>query len=517
MIFVKCAHAMLLVMGLATSPLVLAAAQPAEIVATHGYVYVNVPKGGPIPAALAIKQTHQKKSIALSLRKAADLHAYGAWVPAGEYVFSTWDGLEWGEHESFTVQAGRITDLGSLVAVMIGGYEFVPLPLRSDEVSGRISDVIAEFQPLLAKEVIEWKPKRLPQPIKVASAATGLGLVVDLLTEYERKVNKPPLSNRLRAASDPHEFLALVKTTMPPLYSDGVADSEGNLYFGADLGQIRRRSPEGEWSSLDTGSIWRITALNLIDGRLVLGAQNVIFQANADRSAFQRMVELPREEWVTGIHRTESGWLISSIVPTVLYSVRAVRIYVSKSDDLSDRVLLKELVVDEKQAFVWYRSTDSTVANGYYFANAVGELVRIKLDTMEVQSITAPTPAHGLKIDRPSGTLATFSVGGSKVFVSTDNGVSWVKKNAPSLIQDVHFTDEANGHAIRANRGAFTVTQELLSYDQAGKKWKKVLEAPEGCVRMLHDSVGAPTLCVTNGGSILALKNNEWVAEFAMQ
>jgi len=512
----------LLGVGLATSPLVVAAKQPAELVATHGYVYVNVPKGGPIPAALAIKQTNQKESIALTLRKDADLHAYGAWVPAGEYVFSTWDGLEWGEHESFTVEAGRITDLGSLVAVMIGGYEFVPLPLRPDEVSDRVSDVVNEFQPLLANEMLEWKPKRLPQPIKVTSPPTGLGLVGDLLIAYDRKVNKPPLSDRLRAASDPSEFLALAKTTMPPLYSDGVADSAGNLFFGADLGQIRMRSPEGEWTSLDTGSIWHITALNLIDGRLVLGAQNVILRANADRSSFQRMVELPRGEWVTGIDRTESGWLISSIVPTVRYSapsVKAVRFYVSKSEDFSDRVLLKELAVDDKKALVWYRGTDSIVANGYYFANALGELVRIKLDTMEVQSVTVPTPAHGLKIDKPSGTLTTFFIGGmsSKVFVSTDNGVSWLRKSAPSLIQDVHFTDATHGHAIRANRGAFVVTQELLSYDQAGNKWKKVLEAPKGCVRMLHDSVGAPTLCVTNGSSILGLKNNEWVAEFAMQ
>jgi hypothetical protein len=510
-----------LIIALTISPWSLAAKRPADLAATHGYVYVNVPKGGAIPAALGIKSTKTKKSTALELRKDSDLQAYGAWVPAGDYVFSTWDQLEWGEHESFTVQAGRITDLGSLVAVMIGGYEFVPLPLRPQEVSGRVADVIAEFQPALGSEVIEWKPQRLPAPIKITTPPSGLGLVVDLMMSYERKVNEPPLRNRLRAATDPAEFLALAKTAMPPLHSDGWADADGTVYFGADHGQVRVRSPQGEWRSLDTGSIWRVTALNAINGALFVGAQNLIFESNADRNAFRQIAQLPRNEWVTGIDRTDSGWLIASVVPTITYrapSVKAVRIYGSKSADLSNLTLLKEVAVDDKKALVHYRGTDSTVTHGYYFANAVGELIRIKLETMEAQSLTQPTPAHGFKVS-PSGTMAAWTVGGvsSKVFVSTDHGVSWSKKDAPSLLRDVHFADGTSGHAIRDNRGAFTVTQELLSYDSAANKWKKVLETPESCVRMLHDASGVPNLCVTNGGSILARKNEQWAAEFALE
>ena len=510
--------------AIASTP-VLAAKKPTleQLVATHGYVYVNLPKGGAIPTALTIRKVGETKAIALELRKDADLHAYGAWVPAGDYNFAGWDGLPWGEHETFAVAAGRISDLGSIVPIGIGGYEFVPFPMRPIEVSGRVADAVKEFEPHASAEVLAWNPQQLPKTIKVGSASTGLGLIADLLMAHDHKVNKPPLSQRLRNVTDSKEFLSLAKTTMAPISEDGVVDAQGNLYLPADLGQIRVRTPAGEWSSLDTGSIWSVTALSFVDGTLFAGAQNLVLKANAERSAWQTVAAFPSAEWVTSVHRVDAGWLVTTLEATVTYrapSVKAARIYLAKSEDLSDRTVLKEVVVDDKKAVVNYRTTGAAVLNGYYFANAFNELIRIKLDTMQVESITPPTMAHGFKISASSGTMTAYHVMGafSKLFVSNDNGTTWIKKDAPPyVIRDVHFASLTEGHALRARAGAFIVTQELLTYDAAKDAWTKTLDAPEGCVRIVHDASEAPTICVTNGGSLLYRKEAEWTAEFSVE
>jgi hypothetical protein len=128
----------------------------------------------------------------------------------------------------------------------------------------------------------------------------------------------------------------------------------------------------------------------------------------------------------------------------------------------------------------------------------------------------------------PPGKLANFGVSGngvvtaftpaglfSKLYVSDDQGNSWQKYAAPPLIiRDIDFVSKSSGRATRSAPGAFLVTQELLTYDTTKNHWNKMSEAPQGCIRILHDDLREPKFCLTNGGSILSKREDQWIVEF---
>src|SRR5713101_3081395 len=208
---------------------------PAELAATHGYVFAHIPGTGSRgrPSARSLQNNSE-----YVLPPRGEPDAYGAWLPAGEYTLPRWTLPSGRAYPSFTVKAGRLTDLGTFFNFQIGDGESVTVTVKHVEIDGRVKKAIEEYRPyLVSEETIDWMPQVPPSPVKRPAAETGLGLVADLITEYGRQITQPPLNRQLRDAKSIQDFFRLAKSTMPPLYDEPAVDGDSNLYYGARFGQ----------------------------------------------------------------------------------------------------------------------------------------------------------------------------------------------------------------------------------------------------------------------------------------
>src|SRR6266705_4210578 len=133
---------------------------PAELAATHGYVFAHVPGTGSSSTKSA-RSLRDNAEYPLPARGEAD--AYGRWLPAGEYTLSGWTAPGGGPYPSFTVKPGRLTDLGTFFTFPVGGYDTVIVTVRHPEVDGHVKTAIDEYRPyLVSAETIEWMPQAPP-------------------------------------------------------------------------------------------------------------------------------------------------------------------------------------------------------------------------------------------------------------------------------------------------------------------------------------------------------------------
>jgi hypothetical protein len=507
---------------------------PTDLAPTHGYVYVNLPKNiGPLTylfpnnihasTVLQIRNVGDKKRYSLLPRADTGANAFGMWLPAGEYVLASWGDHEWGDYPSIKVEAGRITNLGSLIPILIGDDKFVMLPVRLAESADPVQSAVEEFKEhLTTPKILEWLPGVPPKPMTMSSPNSTLGLIADLLLQYERHVNKPPLNRQLLESASIDQFLALAKTGMPPLSDEPAIDTKSNLYFGAALGQVRVRSSEGAWSSLDTGTMEHISSVAWINGTLLAGSYNGVLRSSSDGGThWTRLASVETSEAIVGINRAGGRWLIVTTHPTTTMqdvpSANALKIYLAEKDDLSDLAVVRRVVFDDKAAAGHWRGADARVAGDFYFVNGFSNLLRLDLRTLEWKTVTPQSEIHGLNVSSTTGAITTFRAMGafSKVYVSYDHGDTWSKRNAPPyVIKDVYFDETGGGQAVRLRMGAFVGTLEMLSYDNSKDRWNKTQDAPGGCLDLLHDPSHRQIFCVTTGNSILINSGSDWRAEF---
>jgi hypothetical protein len=514
-----------------------AKSSPADPAASQGYVYVDFPKqigdstyiypNNPryVPRELMIRKVDDRKEYTLHDRKDPDSNGYGAWVPPGEYVISHWDNHKWGEYPSLRVETGRVTNLGRFIPISIGNFQFVMLPLRLTEGSDPVQNVLNELKGKLQDPaVIDWAPDVPPKPMSLSeSTASPLGIIADLLEQYTLHVNKPPLNKQLLDARSIPEFLALAKSGVPPLNDRPAVDDRSNLYFGAALGQIRVRSPERAWSTLDTGTVEQILSVAWINNTLLAGSRAGLITASSDRGAhWVKLRSVAATEAVVSLNRVRSRWVIVTIHPTGKWndppSADSLTVYTGEKDDLSDLAVAQHLTFSDNDTLARWRA-DSYVSGQFLYVAACPKVLRLNLDTMEWKTITPSGTVHGLSVSS-NGTLTTYSAMGmfSKVFVSSDHGDTWRKPAAPPYeIKDVYFDDSNSGRAVRWHSGAFSGTLEELTYDKSGDRWSKTAEAPAGCVKWLHDAAHRTGLCITRGNSILSQDGSTWRAEFGAE
>jgi hypothetical protein len=507
----------------------------AELAATHGYVYLNDPKyvgaatnlflSDDNDRTLKVQSVSDKRHYALTPRKDAGTDAYGLWLPAGDYKIVAWGRHEWGEYPAFTVEAGRITNLGSLIPVSIGANQFIILPIHRTDAPDRVSDAVAEFHDhLTAPAPIDWRPDKLPAPMKMSdSTPFQLGLVAAALMSYDHHVNKPPLNAQMLAAISIDQFLALAKTTMPPLRDVPVTDDQNNLYYGAALGQVRVRSSAGAWSSLDTGTWESITAVAWINHTLYAGALDGTVRTSSDGgSNWSKSTAFDFGDPVVGINRAGTQWLVVRQHETPGFrdmpTPRALTVLSSSSEGFGDFRPLKQWTLIDGVSVAW-RGASPKAYGDYYYLNTFKELLRLDLKTGDWKSVTPPSEVDWLSISPGGGVLTAYLAKGmfSKVFESVDQGAAWTKRDAPPyIILDVYL-DELTGVAERAHPHAFSVTLEKFVYDRKADHWTKTQEFPSGCIRLLHSTDHRQTFCVTNGNSILLNTETGLQAEFSVQ
>jgi hypothetical protein len=434
----------------------------------------------------------------------------------------------------FEVQAGRITDLGSLVTFNVGGYGYVVLPVRHPEVEHDVDAAIAQFAPVLAsREPIRWLLTSPPRAMKVETPATGLGLIADLILDHERRVNKPSIIHQLQSTNDLGEFFRLGRAALPPLTDEFARGSDGPLYFGADLGQVRVRRPDGTWSALDTGTLRAVMSVEATDGLLVAGTRGGEVRRSSDGGQTWRVQKaLAPDDSIGDNDRGGGRWLLTTLhksapflqeVPpqgilmqVAQYIPDRLKVYAARQDDFGDLTPVGDFPLDPKKQLGWLGAMPQATATHYYVGAFPG-LQKLDLATMQWQPIPPDAKAQvsGFHVAADEKTIVAFKAWGamSKVFVSADAGATWTKISRPSYpILDILMDTPATGWATRIDMGAFTSKVALATYD--GSTWKDTMEAPEGCFRVLFGPDRTPAFCVTPSGTILARNGAEWAVEF---
>jgi hypothetical protein len=521
---------------------------PAELSVDHGYVRVSLPQWE-FATEFAVQALVKKKNqIQPRLEERSGTRSFAGWLPAGEYRVVGMEGAA-GTYPPIIVRAGELTDLGVLLRVPIGGYEYLIVPMDDDAAEAERQAVVERLGPLLkSAEGVRWRPNVLPRPAKYLDKSPNLGLIADLLMAHDRKVNKPPLTKRLREAATIDEFLVLALPAMAPRGDEAGADAAGNLYYGADLGQIRVRGADGTWRAIDTGSFVEVTAVEISGTRMAVGdLRGSLRLSDDDGKTWSAAQELGHNRAVLDIDRVGTRWFVLAAdfvdaPPPVGFVAVApgtprgwtlgARLYVSSGlqDDFSDLAVIREIELPQPGfsvptvGFTRIRglvdSYTGHAAGGFYFVNSLNSLLRLDLATLQWSEHNPGHRVDSFRVSSDGKLITAKRLQGafSKLSVSSDYAATWIPYSRPPyVLYDVALETPDSGESTRWNAGLFSAAIEFYGYDPKTKDWRKTLGTPEGCVQLLRDAQHRQRYCLTNGGSILGRQGDDWVAEFALE
>lgn len=512
---------------------------PEQLAATHGYAYIGFSKGGALN--FAVEPVGDDKEILIDEKAPAapvpGAQGFAKWLPAGQYRVTGFNGMTWKDGPVFEVQAGRVTDLGDHVPVNIGGYEFVLLPMRTDDSHAAFAAATQPIAPFLKDATpIRLDTAQVSPALKQEQPDMQLGLVADLLLAYDRKRNKPSTLARLKAATNPAEFLEIARSIAPPLQDEPARTADGTLYFPAEFGQLRRRDPNGEWSHVGMDTLRSIVSVEHANGRLLAGSDDGRIRASTDGGASWTDVKaFARLESVIDIDHADGHWLV---ITTERFddpdaprsggllaaapgtpSVR-LRVYTGRSDDLADLALSKEFTMTPRDQIGWFGARGQLV-DGRYYVTVAPTLQRLDLASGQWTAITPPKKAKvgSHRVDPDTGVITTLWSQGafSKIFVSSDHGANWKQIGRPPyVIQDVQMDSLDAGWASRWNMDAFGGRWETHRFVPAKDDWDKTGEAPFNC-KPMRVAKDLPLICIASDSSLFALRDGEWQVEFSAQ
>jgi hypothetical protein len=511
---------LLMMAGCAAPPVAQA---PDRLSATHGFVYVDLPKEPP-SGSMELRALSGERTFALARSEFAP-KGFSAWIPAGDYEIPAM-GHENKGYAPIRVTAGRMTDLGGMAFFVVGGNMRVLLPFRHPEFEAGRRLALDKNRPYLSSsEPIEWTPPVPPKPYDVGTPSSGLGLIADLLMVYNTHINKPAVSHQLKNAATISDFLSVAKTIQPPATAPA-ADAGGNHYYGADFGQVRMRDPQGAWQALDTGTLATITAVAVDGRRLIAGTKDGAIRISEDLGkTWKALGVITHGETIVDIDAVGALWMIVSTRtlpgPNNTVLVDQIRVHTVNRVDFSDPRLLRLFALKDPLHSFWASGIRAHVLGGYYFVNAFEELARYDLNARTWKNVY---PGHAVAlfaVEPKTGLVSTFRNQGflSKLSTSTDNGDSWQNRETPPYgVERLHMRATDAGEATRWNPGAFTVTMETYRLKPGSPKWEKTGETPPtACPRTIHDVSHTQVFCVTSGNSIFKLDEaGKLAVEFAV-
>lgn len=430
------------------------------------------------------------------------------------------------------MQAGRVTDLGGFVPVGIGGYQLIVVPVRHAEDAGDLALGTEAIRPLLKDPApIVVEARVVSQAMTLTQPGTGLGLIADMLLAYDRKRNKPSTQEQLKGIGSPTEFLRMARTVMPPLQDEPAILPDGTLYFPADLGQLRRRSPDGEWGNVGIDTLRQILAVEYADGRLVAGSDDGHLRASRDDGAtWTTLKALRSNEAIIDIDRVDGTWIVATseqfldpkaprsggmLAATTPYSVH-LRVYTGHDADFADLAPSKEFTLTPKDQIGWMGARGQAFG-GDYFLLVPPNLQRLTLADGTWTQVTPGGRIGSHRVDAKTGVLTgLWSQGAfSKVYVSSDRGDHWTQIGRPPyIILDVQMDTATQGWASRWNMDAFGGKWETWAFAPEKNDWVQTGEAPFNC-RPMRIAADRPLVCVATDASLFGLHDGTWDVEFS--
>lgn len=500
------------------------AAEPAHNPGVEGVAFFSMPKNRPgdFLVLRAVKGANEYRIGARPLGTEARL-ASVTWLPAGDYEVTGWSGSTLAGYPILKVEAGRLTDGGTLIAFPVGDRKLVVLPVRPAETAHDVDAALLETGSALThSEPLIWRVDAPPSPTELPAAQSPLaGVIPQLLASWEAHVNKSTPHKRLVEATTIDSFFAAAKESSPPNTNVAVSDGDGRSLFGADFGQIRVRNAAGEWSAVDTGTLHPVTALAAIGPELVAGYDDGSLRVSSDQGASWKTLTTLAPGWrISTIEHTDHAWLfvaarMNASDPRFSPTVDRIRVIAIGEADLAQARVLREFKPEDGTWIVPHAELEG----GKLYLMVQPAVWRLDIGSGTWTSLPTPGDVADFHLGEP-GVVAAWRAKGmfSKLYVSKDGGDSWAKIDHPSLqIADIRMFDTEHGAAVRWNPGAFTNTKEIHEYDKARDEWRLVTAAPDGCLHILADLNHRPRFCVTSGGSILGLNDGKWVAEYSTQ
>lgn len=489
---------------------------------TKGYVVFNFPTGLPFRVPAVVIRSDTGKRYELVLRQTTQrIPSAGAWVPQGHYVIDQYERQHWTSQDGFDVDAGRITDLGSLLPVYIGMGEFVIAPVRYPE-WWTVGEVVRSFgDALKTPDPIEWKPVSVSSPIRLFQAREGVGVFAPLVRAYRESHPEPTAFDRLRTAKRIDEVIALQKEVAEVVTSSEAAvDDEGAMWFPAVLGQVRRRSNDGTWSSSDTGGVNNVSSVEWGRGRLIAARREMLFASEDHGVSWRKLAQLTTAEEVFDIDRIGERWLVASIHreagterdPVGWWD--AIAVYQAFKDDLSDLALVRRIPFQGRKTIGW-GGPFARVAGADYLVSTFLGIERYDTQKGTWEYSPSPKPLSNFNVDPKTGMTTGFRDGmGSILVVSSDHGRTWQKADAPpGPIGNAQFTDPKTARSLKKGSlfGAFAVEVWTMT----NGTWSRSTRMPEGCWPIIPDFDNV--FCQDGAGSILGFNGRDWVVEFAAE
>lgn len=491
-----------------------------------GYLFADLPSWR-APLSISVKSVSTGKEYSIEATGDTAGKTAGSWLPAGDYTLARWGAFEFKGYPSMIhIDSDRVTTLGSLVPVQAGGYQFFVVPAHSTDAQQALSDAMRQlpgFAP--TQPPLQWKPEHPPEPFKVGARGTDLGLIADLLMDYNHYRNKPALREQLLATTSIADMLELARVASLPVMDFPYADADGSLHYGAEFGQIRVRQANGDWTAWDTGSLRSVTALTKRDATWFAGYEDGSIRSSADGGKTWQVVgRVPGNESVQDLVWTGTRWLVLSVRHGVLSNVAGDFIGVSHASLLStDSDSFANFTTQTSRDFELRMTMGQWVPRGQragdnYYLNLIPDLMRVDLRTMALTKLDVPAETNGFAVNNDASVVTAYLSKGifSKLHISSDQGGHWTRYDMPPISTSrIAFTDKGDGEALRNNAHAFTSDLEQYRYREASRDWVMVNQYPKGCRRVINDEKGKPRFCLTDAGSIISRGAKDWRMEFA--
>ncbi|MFT5759495.1 MAG: hypothetical protein ACI9LM_004262 [Alteromonadaceae bacterium] len=498
---------------------------PQVLSKNHGFAFVHFPRVHP---SISLKSLSTKKSY--DLRYNGENDTASLWLPAGQYELEevsysadslTSKTVKLTGYPKIFIKEAEIINLGSLINFNVGEGKDVWLPIPSKESQLLANAELKKHSLFLRKNaVIQWKPIKLPDINKGRSSGSGLGLIADLGLAYSNRLQEGLLKNKLLAINDIDSFYKVIIKLLPPIIDQEPSyDKTGNLYLGADLGQIKKRTPKGIWTSIDTGTLDSISKVYWYQGSLFAVADdNKILVSKSEDTPWQEYTQVGTNQVIYDLDGINDDLIILSATKErsgnifILGQDFTLSVNRANYNNAANIHLIKNI---EQQGDV-FKKPKGVINNGIYYLGLMPDIfTSVNLNTMQWRDIKLPQQFSSFRIAENNVITLLNSQGAfSDLFISENSGDDWQELNTPSyIIQDVFFSDNTNGFAYRISMGVFSVEHILQQFNATKETWHDITQAPQACKYIFAHKIDRPILCLTTSDSMLSFKDNKWTLE----